>query len=96
MVKNMKILLDEMYTGLKDYFEVLGWDVTTIRDVDLEGATDKEVVEYAKENNYLLVTEDQKPADLADIQDLPYVLISKRSIAKHIDSQIREKYGEDE
>ena len=95
MVENMKILLDEMYTGLKDYFEVLGWDVTTIRDVDLEGATDKEVVEFAKENDYLIVTEDQKPADLADIQDLPYVLISKRSIAKHIDSQIREKYGED-
>lgn len=91
----MKILLDEMYTGLKEYFETLGWNVSTVRDEDLEGVSDKEVMEHAKENDFLLVTEDQKPADLADLEGVPYVLISKRSIAKLIDSKIREKYGEE-
>ncbi len=94
MTENTKILLDEMYTGLKDYFDVLDWDVTTLKQVGLEGAPDKKVVEYAKENDYLLVTEDKKPADLADLQDVRYVLISKRSIAKLIDSEICEKYGD--
>lgn len=94
MTESTELLLDEMYTGLKDYFDVLDWNVTTLEEVGLEGAPDKEVVEYARKNNYLLVTEDRKPADLADLQDVKYVLISKRSIAKLIDSEIREKYGE--
>lgn len=25
----LKLLLDEMYAGLKEYFEILGWDVLT-------------------------------------------------------------------
>lgn len=88
----MRILLDEMYTGLKEYLETLGWDVTTVKEEGLEGAPDREVVEWAKEEGYLLVTQDQKPADLADLQDVPHVLVSQRSIVKLIDSKIREKY----
>lgn len=88
----MKILLDEMYTGLKEYFEVLDWDVVTVTDVGLEGVEDKEVVQYAKENNLLLVTQDQKPAELADLEGVKHVLISKKLIARLIDSEIRKKY----
>lgn len=83
-----------MYTGLKEYFEVMGWDVSTVKKEGIAGSSDKEVVKYAKENDFLVVTEDQKPADLADLEDVPYVLVSKRSIAKLIDSMIREKYME--
>ncbi len=94
MVLIMKILLDEMYTGLKEYFEVMDWEVSTVKEEGIAGSPDKEVVEYAKENDFLLVTEDQKPADLADLQDVRYVMVSRRSIAKLIDSKIREKYIE--
>ncbi len=90
----MKILLDEMYTGLKEYFEIMGWNVSTVKEEGIAGCADKEIVEYAKEHEFLIVTEDQKPADLADLEDVPYILISKRSIAKLIDSMIREKYME--
>lgn len=95
MKKDTKLFLDEMYTGLKDYFETLGWEVTTTREENLEGAPDKKIVEHAKKNEYLLITEDQKPAELAELQDVPYVLISKKSIAKLIDSEIQEKYNKD-
>lgn len=84
-----------MYTGLKEYFEILDWDVSTVNEENLEGATDKEIVEYAKNNDFLIVTEDQKPADLAEMEKVPHVLVSKRSIAKMIDSEIRKKYLED-
>ena len=88
----LKLLLDEMYAGLKEYFETLGWNVTTAQDAGLKGAKDKEVVDYARENGMLLITQDQKPADLADLTGVKYVLISNAMIAKIADARIREKY----
>ncbi|MCP8309612.1 MAG: DUF5615 family PIN-like protein [archaeon] len=88
----MKLLLDEMYSGLKEYFETLGWDVLTVQDAGLQGAKDKDIVEYAKNNNLLLVTQDQRSADLADLKGVKYVLISNAMIAKIADVKIREKY----
>ncbi|MDH5483047.1 MAG: DUF5615 family PIN-like protein [Candidatus Bathyarchaeota archaeon] len=88
----LKILLDEMYAGLKEYFETLGWEVITAQDAGLQGARDKDIVEHAKNNNLLLVTQDQKPADLAELTGVKYVLISNAMIAKIADEKIREKY----
>lgn len=88
----MKLLLDEMYAGLKEYFEILGWNPMSVQDAGLQGAKDREVVEYAKNNNLLLVTQDQKPAELAELRGVKYVLISNAMIARIADSKIREKY----
>ena len=88
----MKILLDEMFAGLKEYFEILGWDVLTAQEAGLRGAKDRAVVEYALNNNLLLVTEDQKPAELANLKGAKHVLISNAMIAKVADEKIREKY----
>jgi predicted nuclease of predicted toxin-antitoxin system len=88
----LKLLLDEMYAGLKEYFEIIGWDVLTAQGAGLQGAKDKGIVEYAKNNNLLLVTQDQKSADLADLLGVKYVLISNAMIAKIADAKIREKY----
>jgi predicted nuclease of predicted toxin-antitoxin system len=88
----LKILLDEMYSGLKEYFEILGWNVLTVQEAGLRGAKDRTVAEYAAENNLLLVTEDQKPAELMNLKDAKYVLISNAMIAKIADQKIREKY----
>ncbi len=88
----LKLLLDEMYAGLKEYFETLGWEVLTAQDAGLKGAKDKDIVDYAKNNNLLLITQDQKPADLAELTGVKYVLISSAMIAKIADAKIREKY----
>jgi predicted nuclease of predicted toxin-antitoxin system len=88
----LKILLDEMYAGLKEYFETLGWEVLTVQDVGLQGAKDKDIVDYAKNNDMLLVTQDQKPAELAELRGVKHVLISSVVIAKIADAKIREKY----
>lgn len=88
----MKLLLDEMYAGLKEYFETLDWEVLTAQDAGLKAAKDKEVVEYSKKNNLLLVTQDSKPAELAELTGVKYVLISNAMIAKIADAKIREKY----
>jgi predicted nuclease of predicted toxin-antitoxin system len=88
----LRILLDEMFAGLKEYFEILGWDVLTAQEAGLRGAKDRTVVEYAVSNNLLLVTEDQKPAELMNLKGAKYVLISNAMIAKIADQKIREKY----
>ena len=88
----LKLLLDEMYTGLKEYFETLGWDVITAQEAGLKGAKDNDIIDYAKRNNLLLVTQDQKPADLAELTGVKCVLISNAIIAKIADAKIREKY----
>ena len=91
-MKSMRLLLDEMFAGLKEFFEVLGWEVVTVQEAGLQGARDKEVVEYAKKNDLILVTQDEKPADLAELLGVKYVLVSKSLIAKIVDEKIREKY----
>lgn len=88
----MKLLLDEMYAGLKEYFETLGWSVLSAQDAGLKGAKDKEVVDYAKSHGFLLVTQDQTPADLAELSGVKCILISNAMIAKIADVAIREKY----
>jgi len=89
----LKLLLDEMYAGLKEYFEILGWDVLTVQDVGLKSAKDREVISHAKKNNLLLVTQDQKPANLADLAGVKHVLISNAMIARIADAKIKEKYS---
>lgn len=91
-MKLLRLLLDEMYAGLKEYFETLGWEVLTAQDAGLKGAKDKDIVEYAKNNEMLLVTQDQKPAELAELTGVRYVLISSAMIAKIADAKIIEKY----
>jgi predicted nuclease of predicted toxin-antitoxin system len=88
----MKLLLDEMYAGLKEYFETLGWEVLTAQEAGLKGAKDKDIADYARSNNMLLITQDQKPAELAELTGVKYVLISNAMIAKIADDKIREKY----
>ena len=88
----MKLLLDEMYAGLKEYFETLGWEVQTAQEAGLKGASDKDIVEYARTQDLLLVTQDQKPAELAELVGVKCVLVSNAMIAKIADERIREKY----
>jgi len=92
MVVLLKLLLDEMYAGLKEYFETLGWEVLTAQEAGLKSARDREIVEYAKSHYLLLVTQDQKPADLAELIGVKCVLISGAMIARIADEKIREKY----
>ena len=89
----MKLLLDEMYAGLKEYFEALGYEVLTAQEAGLKGAKDKDVVEYAGKHGLVLVTQDQKPAELAELTGVKYVLVSNAMIAKIADAKLKEKYS---
>jgi predicted nuclease of predicted toxin-antitoxin system len=87
----MKLLLDEMYAGLKEYFEALGYEVLTVQEIGMKSAKDKTIVEYAFKNDLLLVTQDQKSAELAELIGAKCILVSNAMIAKIADSKIKEK-----
>jgi predicted nuclease of predicted toxin-antitoxin system len=86
----MKLLLDEMYAGFKEYFETLGYEVLTAQEAGLQGAKDREIVEYAGKYKLILVTQDQKPAELAQLLGVKCVFISNLMIAKLIDEKIKQ------
>jgi predicted nuclease of predicted toxin-antitoxin system len=86
----MRILLDEMYAGLKEYFETLGYEVLTAQEVGLKSAKDRDIVEYAGKHGLLLVTQDQKPAELAELLGVKCVFISSLMIARLVDQKIKE------
>jgi len=88
----MKLLLDEMYAGLKEYFETLGYEVLTAQEAGLKSAKDKDIVEYAGKYGLVLITQDQKPAELAELTGVKYVMISNAKIAKIVDAEIKQKF----
>ncbi|MDI9577029.1 MAG: DUF5615 family PIN-like protein [Candidatus Bathyarchaeota archaeon] len=85
----MKLLLDEMYSGLREYFETLGYQVQTAQEAGLKAAKDREIVEYANKNSLILVTQDQKPAELAELLGVKCIFISNLMIAKLVDEKIK-------
>jgi predicted nuclease of predicted toxin-antitoxin system len=91
-VLELKLLLDEMYAGLKEYFEALGYEVLTAQEAGLRSAKDRDVVEYAGKNALLLITQDQKSAELSELMGVKCVLVSNALIAKMADSKIKEKF----
>ncbi len=87
----MRLLLDETYTGLKEYLQTLGWDVITVLDAKPVGASDKRIVDYAKKHKLLLVTQDEKHADLASLSNVPHILIAQIMLTRMIDAELRKK-----
>jgi predicted nuclease of predicted toxin-antitoxin system len=90
-VAPVKLLLDEMYTGLKEYLQALGWEVITVQDARLVSASDRRIVDFAERNRLLLVTQDEKHADLAGLRNVPCVLISKTMLTRMIDAELKKR-----
>jgi len=67
--------------------------VLTAQEAGLKAAKDKDVVEYAGKHGLVLVTQDQKPAELAELTGAKYVLVSNAMIAKIADAKVKEKYS---
>jgi len=59
MHKNMKILLDaDMPRSSVKVIRSSGFEVEDVRDIGMRSAKDKEIIEYALNNNRVIVTRD--------------------------------------
>ena len=81
----MKILIDEMDDGWDEKLKDLGFDAYSVKKLRSEGhklRTDYSVINYAKENDMILVTRDTESGQACEENDLPYILLDNNEIFK--------------
>ena len=79
----MKILIDEMDDGWDEKLQELGYDAYSVKKLRIAGhklRTDYSVINYAKENNMILVTRDTESGQACDENGLPYILLDNNEI----------------
>jgi len=79
----MKILIDEMDDGWDEKLKELGYDAYSVKKLRVAGhklRTDYSVINYAKENNMVLVTRDTESGQACEENGLPYILLDNNEI----------------
>ncbi|MGA2573205.1 MAG: hypothetical protein ABSF36_03210 [Candidatus Methanomethylicaceae archaeon] len=88
-----KLLFDEMYDGLEDYFE-LKYEVKTVKKEKLrEGAgnkleKDNRVVDHAMKNDLIFVTQDGGAAKIAKFHKVKCILVEMCDIAEIVNKKL--------
>ncbi len=89
----MKILIDEMDDGMDDRLIQLGYDAYSVKKLRAEGKklhTDYSVINYAKENDMILITRDTESGQACEENDLPCILLDNESIFKIVTEKLRD------
>ena len=87
-----KILIDEMDDGIDEKLNSLGYDAYSIKKLRAEGKklhTDYSVINYAKENNMILITRDTESGQACEENDLPCVLLDNDEIFKIVIEKLK-------
>jgi len=80
-----KILVDEMDDGMDDRLKSLGYEAFSVKKLRTEGKklhTDYSIINFAKENNLVLVTRDTESGQACKENHLPCVLLDNDEIFK--------------
>jgi predicted nuclease of predicted toxin-antitoxin system len=78
-----KVLVDEMDDGWDEKLRQLGFDAFSVKKLRSEGKklrTDYSVINYARENDMILVTRDTESGQACEENDLPYILLDNEEI----------------
>ena len=88
----MKVLIDEMDDGWDEKLKELGYDSYSVKKLRIDGhklRTDYSVINYAKENNMLLVTRDTESGQACVENDLPCILLDNEEIFKIVTDKLK-------
>jgi len=80
-----KILIDEMDDGWDEKLKNLGFEAYSIKKLRAEGKklrTDYSVINFARENDMVLVTRDTESGQACEENNLPYILLDSNEIFK--------------
>jgi predicted nuclease of predicted toxin-antitoxin system len=80
-----KILIDEMDDGWDEKLKNLGFEAYSIKKLRAEGKklrTDYSVINFARENDMILVTRDTESGQACEENNLPYILLDSNEIFK--------------
>ncbi len=81
--KSVKIIVDEMDDGWDEKLRNLGYDAYSVKKLRMEGKklrTDYSVINYARENNMLLITRDTESGQACKENNLSYILLDNDEI----------------
>jgi len=84
----MRVILDAMYDGMQEYLQEEGWEVITVKDIGASNAKDAKVRSYARENDSILVTQDNKSADIAKRNGVICIHVSLGDISELVKKEI--------
>ena len=86
MVKKLvKILIDEMDDGMDERLSSVGYDAYSVKKLRTQGFklhTDYSIINYAKENEMILVTRDTESGQACDENNIPCILLDNNEIFK--------------
>ena len=88
----MKILVDEMDDGMDERLIQLGYDAYSVKKLRNEGKklhTDYSVINYAKENDMILITRDTESGQACEENELPCILLDNNEIFKIVTEKLK-------
>ena len=89
----IKILIDEMDDGMDEKLCELGFDAFSVKKLRIDGKklhTDYSIINYAKENDMILVTRDTESGQACEENDLPCILLDNDEIFKIVLAKLKE------
>lgn len=88
----MKILVDEMDDGMDEKLRNLGYDAYSVKKLLAEGKklrTDYSIINYARENQMILVTRDTESGQACAENNLPCILLDNNEIFKIVVEKLK-------
>jgi len=83
--KSLKILVDEMDDGMDEKLKDIGYDAYSVKKLRAEGLnlhSDYSVINYAKDNNMILVTRDTENGDACNENGIQCITLDSDEIFK--------------
>lgn len=84
-MSKLKILIDEMDDGWDEKLRNLGFEAYSVKKLRAEGKklrTDYSIINYARENEMILITRDTESGQACEENNLPYILLDNEEIFK--------------
>ena len=88
----MKILVDENLDGMDERLKDLGYDAYSVRKLQMEGkklASDYSIINYARENDMIIVTKDTEFRKASEENDFQLILLDNEEILKMIVEKLK-------
>lgn len=88
----MKILVDEMDDGMDEKLRNLGYEAYSVKKLLAEGKklrTDYSIINYARENQMILITRDTESGQACAENNLPCILLDNNEIFKIVVEKLK-------
>ena len=93
--KLVKILVDEMDDGMDEKLKDMGYVAYSVKKLRVEGFklhADYSVINYAKENNMILITRDTESGEACNENNIPCILLDSNEIFKLVLEKLKNFY----